>query len=61
MRNFLRKSGLTAVILVSLAAMAFLPQNVAQWIATSLGNDTTASITIIDTKGNMLFPGTHYT
>lgn len=32
MRNFLRKSGLTAVILVSLAAMAFLPQNVAQWI-----------------------------
>lgn len=36
-------------------------ENVAQWIATSLGNDTTASITIIDTKGNMLFRGTDYT
>lgn len=36
-------------------------ENMAQWIATSLGNDTTASITIIDTSGNMLFRGTDYT
>lgn len=36
-------------------------ENMAQWIATSLGNDTTASITIIDTEGNMLFRGTDYT
>lgn len=35
-------------------------ENIAQWIATSLGNDTTASITIIDTEGNMLFRGTDY-
>ncbi len=35
-------------------------ENMAQWIATSLGNDTTASITIIDTDGNMLFRGTDY-
>lgn len=34
--------------------------NLAQWLATSLDNDTTASITIIDTKGNMLFRGTDY-
>ena len=32
MRKFLKKSGLTAVILVSIAAMAFLPKNVAQWV-----------------------------
>ena len=31
MRKFLKKSGLTAVILVSIAAMTFLPKNVAQW------------------------------
>jgi flagellar M-ring protein FliF len=36
-------------------------ENMAQWIATSLGNETTASITIIDTQGNMLFRGTDYT
>ena len=36
-------------------------ENVAQWIATSLGNDTMASVTIIDTDGNMLFRGTDYT
>lgn len=36
-------------------------ENMAQWIATSLGNDTTASVTIIDTEGNMLFRGTDYT
>lgn len=36
-------------------------ENMAQWIATSLGNDTTSSITIIDTEGNMLFRGTDYT
>lgn len=36
-------------------------ENMAQWIATSLGNDTTASVTIIDTAGNMLFRGTDYT
>lgn len=35
-------------------------ENIAQWIATSLGNKTTASITIIDTEGNMLFRGTDY-
>lgn len=34
--------------------------NMAQWIATALGNDTTGSITIIDTEGNMLFRGTDY-
>ena len=28
----MKKSGLTTVIIVSLAAMAFLPKNVAQWI-----------------------------
>lgn len=32
--------------------------NMAQWVATALGNDTTGSITIIDTEGNMLFRGT---
>lgn len=32
MRNLLKKSGLTAVILVSIAAIAFLPKNVAQWV-----------------------------
>ncbi len=36
-------------------------ENMAQWIATSLGNDTTASVTIIDTAGHMLFRGTDYT
>ena len=39
---------------------AEVAENIAQWIATSLGNDTTASITIIDTEGNMLFRGTDY-
>lgn len=34
--------------------------NMAQWIATALGNDTTGSVTIIDTQGNMLFRGTDY-
>lgn len=34
--------------------------NMAQWVATALGNDTTGSITIIDTRGNMLFRGTDY-
>lgn len=33
--------------------------NMAQWVATALGNDTTGSITIIDTEGNMLFRGTN--
>ena len=28
----MKKSGLTTVIIVSLAAMAFLPKNVAQWV-----------------------------
>lgn len=32
MRKLLKKSGLTAVILVSIAAMTFLPKNVAQWV-----------------------------
>lgn len=32
----------------------------AQFVATSLDNKTTASITIIDTAGNMLFRGTDY-
>ena len=32
MRKFLKKSGLTSVILVSITAMAFLPKNVAQWV-----------------------------
>lgn len=35
--------------------------NLAQWIATSLDNDTTSSVTIIDTMGNMLFRGTDST
>lgn len=35
--------------------------NMAQWLATSLGNDTTSSVTIIDTEGNMLFRGTDKT
>ncbi len=34
--------------------------NMAQWVATALGNDTTGSVTIIDTEGNMLFRGTDY-
>lgn len=34
--------------------------NLAQWIATSLDNKTTASVTIIDSAGNMLFRGTDY-
>lgn len=34
-------------------------ENLAQWIATSLGNETTDSVTIIDTKGNMLFRATN--
>ncbi|MBE5925833.1 MAG: hypothetical protein E7270_02570 [Lachnospiraceae bacterium] len=34
-------------------------ENMAQWVATALGNDTTGSITIIDTEGNMLFRGTN--
>lgn len=34
--------------------------NLAQWVATGLGNDTTGSITIIDTQGNCLFRGTDY-
>lgn len=34
--------------------------NLAQWIATCLDNKTTASVTIIDTAGNMLFRGTDY-
>lgn len=33
-------------------------ENLARWIATSLDNDTTSAITIIDTSGNMLFRGT---
>lgn len=33
-------------------------ENLAIWIATSLNNSTTSSITIIDTEGNMLFRGT---
>lgn len=32
MRKAMKKSGLTTVIIVSLAAVAFLPKNVAQWI-----------------------------
>lgn len=36
-------------------------KTLAQWIATSLDNETTGSITIIDTAGNMLFRGTDYT
>lgn len=32
MRKTLKKSGLTAVILITIAAIAFLPQNVAAWI-----------------------------
>lgn len=32
MRKSMKKSGLTTVIIVSLAAMAFLPKNVAQWV-----------------------------
>lgn len=32
--------------------------NLAQWVATSLDNDTTSSITIIDSAANMLFRGT---
>lgn len=32
MKGFLKKSGLKSVVLVSLAAIAFLPKNVAQWI-----------------------------
>lgn len=32
MRKAMKKSGLTTVIIVSLAAMAFLPKNVAQWV-----------------------------
>lgn len=35
-------------------------QNIAQWIATSLGNDSTASVTMIDTDGKMLFRGMDY-
>lgn len=33
-------------------------ENLAIWIATSIGNDTTSSVTILDTNGNMLFRGT---
>lgn len=35
-------------------------ENIAQWVATSVGNDSTSSVTIIDTEGNMLFRGTDY-
>ena len=38
-----------------------MAENMAQWIATSIGNETTSSVTIIDTEGNMLFRGTDYT
>lgn len=33
-------------------------ENLAVWIATSIGNETTASVTVMDTSGNMLFRGT---
>lgn len=33
-------------------------ENIAQWVATAVGNDSTSEITIIDTQGNMLFRGT---
>lgn len=33
-------------------------ENIAQWVATAVGNDSTSEITIIDTAGNMLFRGT---
>lgn len=32
MRKYLRKSGLAVVILVSVAAIAFLPKNISQWV-----------------------------
>lgn len=32
MRNYLNKSGLTAVVLISIAAIAFLPKNLSQWV-----------------------------
>ncbi len=53
----------TAAVVLSLkkSITSETAENVAQWIATSLGNDTTASVTIIDTQGNMLFRGTDYT
>lgn len=35
-------------------------ENIAQWVATSVGNDSTSEITIIDTEGNMLFRGTDF-
>lgn len=33
-------------------------KNIAQWVATAVGNDSTSAVTIIDTDGNMLFRGT---
>lgn len=35
-------------------------ENIAQWVATAVGNDSTSEITIIDTAGNMLFRGTDF-
>lgn len=35
-------------------------ENIAQWVATAVGNDSTSNVTIIDTAGNMLFRGTDY-
>lgn len=32
-------------------------EDLALWIATSVGNETTSSVTILDTEGNMLFRG----
>lgn len=35
-------------------------ENIAQWVATAVGNDSTSNVTIIDSNGNMLFRGTDY-
>lgn len=35
-------------------------ENIAQWVATAVGNGSTSEITIIDSSGNMLFRGTEY-
>ena len=32
MRKYLKKTGLTSVILISLAAIAILPKNISQWV-----------------------------
>ena len=54
------KESFAAVTLTIEDGMEILPENaaaLARYVATALGNTSTDSITIIDTRGNLLFAG----